>query len=127
MYGVDCKEQPSQESWPDLLEDSCTQAHVEIAHDCMQEQIDQMVAHRLQAMQHVVEPEGGHAEGTIRLVAGVEMEWVPPEIIPQEVRPGRCRENILVLQHSHLIIKAESTVKGVEGMDNGYSSTESSS
>ena len=46
-----------------------------------------MVAHGLQFMQHVVESESGHTQRTVRLVASVQVDWFPPEVVFEQVTP----------------------------------------
>ena len=99
VYGMDSKEQSSYECWPDFSEDNSTELYVEVTHHCMEEHIHQMIAHGIQSMQHVVQPEGGHTKWTIRLVTSLNVHWSSPEVVPEEVCPGSRRNKIVVLFH----------------------------
>ncbi len=114
MYGVDSKEEPSYKCWPDLREDDSTQLNIEITHHSMQEHIDKMVAHGSQPMHQVVQLEGGHTQGTVRLVAVFITDRDPPEVIGEEIIPGAIWSEVLILLYSCRIIKAEATVQRVE-------------
>ena len=81
VYGVHSKEKSCYQSWPHLTENHTTQLDIQVAHCTMQEYIHQMVAHGLQLMQQVVQPERGHAQRTVRLVAGLASHGGTPEVV----------------------------------------------
>ena len=82
VYWVYSKEESCYESRPHLTEDHTTQLDIQVAHCTMQEYIHQMVAHGLQLMQQVVQPERGHAQRTVRLVTVLIVHGSTPEVVP---------------------------------------------
>ena len=117
VYGVHSKEKSCYQSWPHLTENHTTQLDIQVAHCTMQEYIHQMVAHGLQLMQQVVQPERGHAQRTVRFVAGVRTNWLSPEIVPQQLNPRCLTCDVAIFHDCRLIVEAETAVQRV-GVDN---------
>ena len=110
VYGVDSIEESCYQSWPHLTENNTTQLDIQVAHCTMQEYIHQMVAHGLQLMQQVVESERGHAQRTVRLVAGFAGHFSSPEVVVEKISPGSLRPEILVLLDGWFIVIDNATV-----------------
>ena len=65
-------------------------------------------------MQQVVQPERGHTQRTIRLVAAIYVHWGAPEVIPYQVRPRASRPEVFVLLYSREIVETELVAERVE-------------
>ena len=55
----------------------------------VEEEVDEVVAERLQLVDQVVEPEGQDRQGPVRLVAAGVRQGRAPEVVGQDVGPGR--------------------------------------
>lgn len=65
----------------------------------MEEQVHQMVAPGLQAMEEEVESEAEHSEGSVRLVALGTSHRFSPEVIVQEISEWSGREEVIIVSY----------------------------
>ena len=114
VYGVYSKQQPGYQCWPHCTEDHSTQLHIQVAHCTVQEHVHQMVPHRLQLVQQVVQPERGHTQRPVRLMTVLIIHGSSPEVIPQEVGPGDIWTKIRVVLDGRIVVEAQTTVQSVE-------------
>lgn len=90
------EEQAGQQAPRSLAEQQAGQQGEEAAHGAVRGHVDQVVAPRVQAARCVVEAEGQRAEGPVGLVAAAVSEQGAPEVVVEDVDPGRLRQQVLV-------------------------------
>lgn len=94
--GVRGEEQARQQAPGSSAQQGAGQGREEGGDQCVEGQVEQVVAPWAQAVQGVVEAEGEGAEGPEGLVAAAVGQHGAPEVVVQDVGPRRLREEILV-------------------------------
>ena len=72
-----------------------------------------MVAHRLEAVHQVVQPERGHHERPVRLVAVGTAHGSAPEVVGEKRAPWRLGPQVFVLLHGGLVVEADAAFERV--------------
>lgn len=96
VHGVGGEEQAGEKAPRSPAEQRAAQGCDEGRNQAVQQDIQQVVAPGLEAVNGVVETEGEGAEGTERFVAAAVGEQGAPEVVVQDVGPWSVWEEILV-------------------------------
>ena len=72
-----------------------------------------MVPHGLQLVQQVVQPEGGHTQGTVGPVGLVARHWGTPEVVQPDVDPRDIGSDVGIVHDDGLVVEAEATVESI--------------
>ena len=86
----------------------------------MEEYVHQVVAHGLELVDEVVEPEGSHNQGSVRLVTAFNVHGCAPEVVPYQVCPRSLRPQVHVVSHGRGIVETEAAVQRVYVHHHGH-------